>query len=78
MAGKMSAIEMFQQLRAYAEVLRSHQRRIKRVSEQRITPQITAAYERFARTAVIKAEMPKAIAIKNPKPAPMRRRKPIS
>jgi hypothetical protein len=39
---------------------------------------MAAAYERFARIAVIKAEMPKAIAIKNPKAAPMPARNPIS
>jgi len=64
---------------AYAEILRSHhQRRIKKVSEQRTTAQIATAYERFARIAVIKAEMPKAMAIKNPKAAPMRALNPIS
>src|ERR1700733_12568288 len=59
---------------AYAEVLRSHQRRIKKVSEQRTIVQITAAYARCARIALTRAEMPKAMAIKNPKAAPIRAR----
>jgi hypothetical protein len=63
---------------AYVEVLRGLERRIKKASKQRTTAQIAAAYERFARTAVTKAEMPKAMAIKNPKAAPTRARNAIS
>ena len=63
---------------AYAAALRSHQRRIKKASEQRTIAQITAAYERFARIAVTRAEMPKAMAIKNLKAAPIRARNPMS
>jgi hypothetical protein len=63
--------------RAYA-FLRIDQHRIKNISEQRTTTQIAAAYERFARTAVIKAEMPKAMAIKNPRAAPIQARSPVS
>ena len=63
---------------AYGEVLLNHQRRINKVSEKRTVAQIAAAYERFARIAVIKAETPKAIAIKEPKTAPMRARNPMS
>jgi hypothetical protein len=63
---------------AYAEVLRHHQRRINQVSEQRTTAQIAAAHQRFARIAATRAEMPKAMAIKNQKVAPIRVRDPIS
>ena len=62
----------------YAEVLRSHQRRINKVSEKRTTAQIATADQRFARIAVIRAEMPNAMAIKKPKAAPMRARNPMS
>ncbi len=53
----------------YFEFLLIAQHRISKVSEQRTTAQIAAAYERFARIAVTRAEMPQAIAIKNQKPA---------
>jgi hypothetical protein len=63
---------------AYAEVFRRHQRRINQVSEQRTTAQIAAADQRFARIAVTRAEVPKAMAIKDQKVAPIRVRDRIS
>jgi len=61
---------------AYAEVLRSDQRRISKSSQQRTTAQIAAPPRRFARMAVTRAEMPNAMAMKNPKTAPIQTRSP--
>jgi hypothetical protein len=83
----MSEMAIYRQLRrqchgvracAYAEVLRIHQRRINKISEQRTAAQIAEAYQRFPRIAVTRAETLKDMAIKNPKAAPMRARNPMS
>jgi hypothetical protein len=62
----------------YPEVLRCHQCQINQASRQRAAADIVAPAQSLAPRAVARAEMPKAIAIKNPKAEPIWARKRIS